>query len=84
MLNEVRGFIRKIVESNCYLLNNISPELFNNDKFRQSFSGFKNLKFEGVEERLSTSGGAGGYDPSFQLFERMMEIEYEGSLKTSQ
>lgn len=84
MLNEVRGFIRKIVESNCYLLNNISPELFDNEKFRKSFCGFKDIKFEGIEERLSTTGAAGGYDPNFQLFERMMEIEYEGTLKTCQ
>lgn len=66
-----------------YLLDNVKQELFT-ERFRKCFSGFRDLAFEGIEERLSSSGGAGGYDPMFQLFERVVGIEYEGYLKTSQ
>lgn len=33
-------------------------------------AGYQNIFFEGIEQRVSSSGGAGGYDPSFQSFER--------------
>ena len=38
--------------------------------------GFQHIKFEGIEQRISSSGGAGGYDPSFQTFERAFGITF--------
>lgn len=83
MLHQVKGFMSKIVNCMEYILSNVEGKLFT-PEFKKCLAGFKNLKFEGVEERLSSSGGAGGYDPMFQLFELLMGIKYEGYFKTSQ
>lgn len=31
-------------------------------------AGYQQILFEGINQRVSSSGGAGGYDPSFQSF----------------
>lgn len=56
-----------MVETNKYLLDNISTDLFNSN-FRNFVNGFNELKFEGIDKRLSSSGGSGGLDPLFQIF----------------
>ncbi len=37
-------------------------------KLRKYVGGFKSLKFEGVNEPLTSDGGAGGFDPCYQIF----------------
>lgn len=32
--------------------------------------GYQDVYFQGIDQRVSSSGGAGGYDPSFQSFQR--------------
>jgi hypothetical protein len=41
-------------------------------------AGYQHIYFEGISQKISSSGGAGGYDPSFQAFERAFGIEFEG------
>lgn len=41
-------------------------------------AGFQHVQFEGINQRISSSGGAGGYDPSFQTFERAFGIHFHG------
>lgn len=41
-------------------------------------AGFQNVTFEGIKQKISSSGGAGGYDPSFQVFERAFGIKFDG------
>lgn len=43
-------------------------------------AGYQNVFFEGINQKVSSSGGAGGYDPSFQTFERAFGINFEGEL----
>lgn len=43
-------------------------------------AGYQHIYFEGLNERVSSSGGAGGYDPSFQSFERAFGIYFEDEL----
>lgn len=62
----------------------MDPFIFYN-KVRPYFKGFTNLIFENVElnncdsdqrynNPCTSSGGNGGYDPSFQMFEYMLGI----------
>lgn len=46
---------------------------------RPMLSGFKDVNFEGANLRLSSAGGAGGNDPSFQIFERAFGISFKGA-----
>ena len=43
---------------------------------RNKFDGYKNVNFEGYSEPVTASGGNGGYDPMFQIFERAFGIKY--------
>lgn len=54
------------------MLKNLSGDIFYK-KLRPLLAGFERVTFKGVEEdsnevRVSSSGGTGGYDPSFQTF----------------
>lgn len=50
--------------------------------------GFNNVTFKGIDEgndkKLSSTGGNGGYDPSFQVFERAFSISFENNLEKVQ
>jgi hypothetical protein len=54
------------------MLNKLSGDVFYY-KIRPLIAGFQNVLFKGVEEdsievKVSSTGGTGGYDPSFQTF----------------
>jgi len=54
------------------MLNKLSGDVFYN-KIRPLLAGFQNVLFKGVYEdsievKVSSTGGTGGYDPSFQTF----------------
>lgn len=75
LLQQINKNIKKIMESNFYILNNVDNR-FMTEFLIKFVHGFKNLKFEGVEEKLTSFGGAGGFDPVYQIFEKAMGIVY--------
>ena len=78
-LKEVRRFMRKIFETNLHIQLKLDPEFFFY-VLRIFVAGYQHVLFEGINQRVSSSGGAGGYDPSFQTFERAFSISFEGEL----
>lgn len=42
------------------------------------------LYFEGIEKYLIFEGGSGGNSPSFQIFERMIGVCFDGDLEKVQ
>ena len=51
---------------------------------RPFVQGFEDVYFEVLDVKISSNGGgAGGYDPLFQVFERAFGITYEGSLQNA-
>lgn len=50
---------------------------FLQDRLRKFLRGFEGINIQGFEEKLTSGGGAGGFDPCFQLFERAVGIKFE-------
>lgn len=46
--------------------------------------GFKDLKFEGREERLTSTGGTIGFDPLHQAFEIAIGLRHNTQLRNFQ
>lgn len=53
-------------------------------KLRKYLFGWKEIQIEGMEQRISSDGGAGGFDPCYQIFERAMGINFSGALSNAQ
>lgn len=67
--------MNKIFEENLQIQLKLDKQFFFN-VLRIYVSGYQNILFEGIGQRVSSSGGAGGYDPSFQAFERAFGIYF--------
>ncbi len=70
------------------MLNKLSGDVFYN-KIRPLLAGFQNVLFRGVYEdsievKVSSTGGTGGYDPSFQTFQKAFGIKFQGDLQNTQ
>lgn len=52
-------------------------DIYFNKKLRTYFSGFENIYFEKVDKRLTSSKSSIGFDPSYQLFEEMVGIDFK-------
>lgn len=76
-MKNIRFFLRRIFEENMNIQLKMDKEFFY-FVLRIFVGGYQNVLFEGVNQRISSSGGAGGYDPSFQSFERAFGIYFEG------
>ena len=75
--------MKKIFETNLQIQLKLDPEFFFT-VLRIYVAGYQHVMFEGINQRVSSSGGAGGYDPSFQTFERAFSINFDGELGTIQ
>ncbi len=65
--------MKKIFEANLEIQFKLDKEFFFY-VLRVFVAGYQHIYFEGINQRVSSSGGAGGYDPSFQSFERAFGI----------
>jgi hypothetical protein len=78
-LMKMKGYWNRILQSNKRILTELDKDFFW-EELRPMFVGFSDLIFEGVENGqnkvLSSTGGTGGHDPSFQIFERGMGLVY--------
>lgn len=49
------------------ILDELTPN-FLATKLRKFFKGYKNINVQGLEQKMTSDGGAGGFDPCFQIF----------------
>ena len=66
-MGNINKYLKKIHEHNMNIQLKLDPEFFYH-VLRIFVAGFQFVNFEGIEQKISSSGGAGGYDPSFQTF----------------
>lgn len=78
-MRSIRFYLKKIFDENMRIQVGMDKNFFFN-VLRIFVAGYQFIYFEGVEQRISSSGGAGGYDPSFQSFERAFGIFFEDEL----
>lgn len=66
-MNKIKFYLKRIFEENLQIQLKMDKEFFFY-VLRIFVAGYMNVYFEGIDQRVSSSGGAGGYDPSFQSF----------------
>lgn len=78
-MKNIRYYLKRIWDVNMEIQRKMSKEFFF-FTLRVFVAGYQELLFEGIDQRVSSSGGAGGYDPSFQSFERAFGVYFQDEI----
>jgi hypothetical protein len=78
-LNCCEKDLQRIIEEVRIMYQKLDPQYFFFE-LRPLVAGYEGLLFTGIlnmgEMRLTMTGGTGGYDPSFQMFESALGIKF--------
>ena len=79
-MEKIRNYLKLMNEAALEIIKDLNVDHFY-CYLRPFILGFNNVFFEGVNQRLSSPGGSGGFDPLFQVFEGTMGVSHSEDIK---